>query len=58
MCIRDRYKTVDLYAAAYSGRVIAASYAWSAQGTHTIKVVVSGTAGRPTVDVDAFVVAG
>ena len=52
------YKTVDLYAAAYSGRVIAASYAWSAQGTHTIKVVVSGTAGRPTVDVDAFVVAG
>ncbi len=29
---------------------------WSAAGSHTLRVVLEGTAGRPTVGVDAFVV--
>lgn len=29
---------------------------WPTAGTHTVKIVVSGTAGHPRVDVDAFVV--
>jgi hypothetical protein len=28
---------------------------WSSSGTHTIKLVNQGTAGRPYVNVDAFV---
>jgi hypothetical protein len=30
-------------------------FAWATAGTHSVKVVVSGTAGHPRVDVDAFV---
>lgn len=52
------YKTVNLYAATVSGRVIVASYAWATPGTHTMKIVASGTAGHPVVDVDAVVGAG
>lgn len=48
-------KTVDLYAAATQARVVLASYVWPTSGTHTMKVVVVGTSGRPSVDVDAFV---
>ncbi len=29
---------------------------WASAGTHTVKLVVVGTAGRPRVDLDAFVV--
>jgi hypothetical protein len=29
---------------------------WPTAGTHSVKIVVSGTAGHPRVDVDAFVV--
>jgi hypothetical protein len=29
---------------------------WSSVGTHTIKVVVSGTSGRPTLSVDGFAI--
>jgi len=46
--------TLDLWAPSYSARAVAFSKAWSARGTHTIKLVVVGTAGRPRVDVDAF----
>lgn len=47
--------TVDLYASKYLARQVAYAFNWSANGTHTIKVVVLGTAGRPRVDIDAFV---
>jgi hypothetical protein len=45
--------TVDLYAASLSYRYVAYAVAWSAVETHTLKVVVVGTAGRPRVDFDA-----
>jgi serine protease len=48
-------ETINLYSATTVARTVLASYVWSASGQHTIKVVVVGTAGRPTVDVDAFV---
>ena len=51
-------RTVDLYAATVADRIVAATAAWPTQGTHTIKVVVSGTAGRPIVEVDAFLITG
>jgi hypothetical protein len=47
--------TVSLYASTYTSRAIAFALNWSANGTHSIKIVVVGTAGRPRVDVDGFV---
>lgn len=47
--------TVDL-ARLTTSRALAFSKTWSTSGTHTISVRVLGTAGRPAVDVDAFVV--
>jgi hypothetical protein len=47
--------TVSLYASTYTSRAIAYALNWSANGTHSIKIVVVGTAGRPRVDVDGFV---
>ena len=47
--------TVDLGAAATQQRTVVFSYAWASSGSHSIDIVVLGTAGRPRVDVDAFV---
>lgn len=47
--------TLDLYSATSVARGVLASYTWPTAGTHTIKVVVVGTSGRPSVDVDAFI---
>lgn len=47
--------TIDLYASKYLARQVVYAFNWTANGTHTIKVVTLGTAGRPRVDVDAFV---
>jgi GH25 family lysozyme M1 (1,4-beta-N-acetylmuramidase) len=47
--------TIDLYATKYLARQVVYAYNWTANGTHTIKVVCLGTAGRPRVDIDAFV---
>jgi hypothetical protein len=46
---------VDLHASATSWRRIVFAKSWSSSGTHTIKLVNQGTAGRPYVNVDAFV---
>ena len=46
--------TVDTAAASTTYRQIVYSRAWSTYGSHTIKVVVLGTDGRPRVDLDAF----
>jgi hypothetical protein len=46
--------TVDLYAASASYRSVAYARTWSSLGTHTIRIVVVGTAGRPRVDLDAI----
>lgn len=50
------YKTtISLYAASYHSRPIVYSFTWASSGTHTIKIVVKGTAGHPRVDLDAFI---
>ena len=35
-------------------RVVGFSTSWASYGSHTIKLVVVGTSGRPRVDLDAF----
>lgn len=39
-----------------TARMVEWQKSWPSAGKHTVKVVVVGTAGRPRVDVDAFVV--
>ncbi len=46
--------TVNLWAATYQYRFVAFSAGWSSLGTHTLRVVVVGTATHPRVDLDAF----
>lgn len=46
--------TIDLYAATLQARFVAYAATWSSVGTHSIRVVVVGTAGRPRIDLDAF----
>lgn len=46
--------TIDLHAATLQARFVAYAATWSSVGTHSIRVVVVGTAGRPRVDLDAF----
>jgi subtilisin len=48
--------TVDLYRRTSAHRVIEFTRTWSTSGSHTLKIVVLGTSGRPYVDVDAFVI--
>ncbi len=47
-------KTVDTYSASAAYRVQVWSKTYTAAGTHTVKLVVVGTSGRPRVDLDAF----
>jgi hypothetical protein len=46
--------TVNLHSATAMHRRIVFARAFVKNGPHTIKIVCSGTAGHPTVDVDAF----
>ena len=46
--------TVSLYATTYSARPQVYAFNWATSGSHSIKVVVVGTAGHPRVDIDAF----
>jgi GH25 family lysozyme M1 (1,4-beta-N-acetylmuramidase) len=46
--------TVSLHATSTHYRAIVFACNWKVNGTHTIKIVVLGTAGHPRVDVDAF----
>ena len=48
--------TVDLTATADSPLGLVVRKAWTTAGQHVVKIVVVGTPGRPTVDVDGFVV--
>ncbi len=50
------YKSVDLFSATGAGARVVVEKRWTSTGTHTIDVQVVGTAGRPTIDIDAFVV--
>ncbi len=46
--------TVDTHAVTLTARWVAWSRTWARSGTHTVKLVAVGTAGRPRADVDAF----
>jgi hypothetical protein len=48
--------TVDLTASAATSLRLAWRRHWSLAGTHTVRIVTLATAGRPKVDVDAFLV--
>jgi len=48
-------KSVNLQATTGQSRAIVFARNWSTVGTHTLKIVVAGTAGHPRVDVDAFI---
>jgi len=48
--------TVDLFSSSAQYRKVVFTKSWASVGTHTLEVRVSGTAGRPRVDVDDFTV--
>lgn len=48
-------KSISLYAKTYSAKQVVFAFNWGSTGKHTIKIVAAGTAGRPRIDVDAFV---
>jgi GH25 family lysozyme M1 (1,4-beta-N-acetylmuramidase) len=47
--------SVSLWSATGKSRAIVFARNWGTVGTHSLKIVVAGTAGHPRVDVDAFV---
>lgn len=47
-------RTVDFHRTTTRSRVVVFQRSWAASGSHTIKVVVVGTAGHPKVEIDAF----
>jgi hypothetical protein len=48
--------TISCYSTTTKYRQLVYQFSWSTAGTHKVKIVVSGTSGRPRVDLDAFVV--
>jgi hypothetical protein len=50
--------TQDLYSASTKPKTLAVVGNWSTSAQHTIEIVVVGTAGRPSVDVDSFILLG
>ncbi|NJD26925.1 MAG: hypothetical protein FIA92_01350 [Chloroflexi bacterium] len=54
----SRVATLDLSSGDPGQRVLAFTRTWASKGTHTIKLVVVGTAGHPRVDLDALAVLG
>jgi hypothetical protein len=49
-------RTISTYSTTTKYRQLVYQFSWSSAGTHKVKIVVSGTSGRPRVDLDAFVV--
>ena len=49
--------TVNLHTTSTAYRRVVWTRSWGAVGTHTVKIVVVGTAGHPRVDIDALIVA-
>jgi subtilisin family serine protease len=47
-------KTIDFYRSSTQSKVVVFNQSWSANGLHSVKLVVVGTSGRPRVEVDAF----
>jgi hypothetical protein len=46
--------TVKTYSSTTKFRQVVWQYGWPSVGTHTIKIVISGTSGHPRVDLDAI----
>ncbi len=49
-------KTIDTYRRTFAARRVMFTRTWASSGTHTIRLVVLGTSGRPRVDFDALVI--
>jgi hypothetical protein len=49
-------RTVNLYRSTFDARARLFRFGWKTSGKHTLKIVVAGTAGRPMVAIDDFVV--
>jgi subtilisin family serine protease len=49
--------TIDLRRTSSQNRVVLFSRSWTTVATHTVRVVVVGTTGRPRIDIDGFAVA-
>jgi hypothetical protein len=49
-------QTLDLYSASAVARKVVFTRNWPSSAAHTLEVRVVGTANRPTIDVDAFIV--
>jgi hypothetical protein len=47
---------ISTYSTTTKFRQLVYQFSWAAPGTHKVRVVISGTAGHPRVDLDAFVV--
>jgi hypothetical protein len=55
--VDDVYKaTISTFSISTRIRQLVYQFHWASPGTHKVKIVVSGTAHHPRVDVDAFVV--
>ena len=48
--------TISTHSTTTKYRQLVYQFSWSSPGTHKVKIVVSGTAHHPRVDLDAFVV--
>ena len=48
----------NLYSATTVARNVVLTMNWPTSGTHTVRLVVAGTPGHPTVDVDSFLLLG
>ena len=49
-------RTVSLYRRTTTARSVVFARSWTTRGTHTIKLVLVGTAGHPRFDIDAFAI--
>jgi subtilisin family serine protease len=47
---------LSLYRSPSASRMLVFGASWTANGSHTVKFVVVGTAGRPRIDIDAWMV--
>jgi hypothetical protein len=47
-------RSVNSYARTFVAQKALFGFSWSSQGSHTLKIIVAGTAGHPLVAIDAF----
>jgi subtilisin family serine protease len=48
------HSTIDLYRSSSQSEVVVFNVSWTTPGVHRVRLVVSGTSGRPRIEVDAF----